>query len=170
MNPRVKQALQALAIARSTEADEAVLVVYLRALDDLDATLISRACERLAKQPRLEYQAALPEVGLIRAEVAAIQREDRERDQQRRLAPHNRRDDDPSTWIFCRECQDSSYRQYRCDGWTGERGERDPHLRHQHCARRNNHTPHTYSERCPCYDTNPEIAKRFKRQEVTVGV
>lgn len=165
MNARVKTSLQALAIARSTEADEAVLVVYLRALDDLDATLISRACERLAKQPRLEYQAALPEVGLIREEVAKIQREDTARDHQRRLAPHTRREEDPSTWIFCRDCEDSSYRQFRCDGFTNDTGSRDEHLRMVRCARRQNHQPHTYAERCHCYDTNPVIAKRRQRRE-----
>ena len=62
----VKTALQALAIARSSEADEAVLAVYLHELADLDRGLVMLACERLAKLPRREYQAALPDVGTIR--------------------------------------------------------------------------------------------------------
>jgi hypothetical protein len=159
MNAQMKLALQALAIARSTEADEAVLVVYLDALADMDGRMVARACQRLAKQPRLEYQAALPEVGLIRAEVATIAREDREAEHRRSLAAHSRREDDPTTWIFCRDCHDTSYRWYRCDGGTSERGLRDSELRLMPCARRAGHFAHTYAERCQCYNTNPEIQK-----------
>lgn len=43
----IKTALIALAVARSSEADEAILAVYLRSLDDLDPTHVRRACERL---------------------------------------------------------------------------------------------------------------------------
>lgn len=163
MNAQTKLALQALAIARSTEADEAVLTVYLHTLRDLDASLVSRACERLAKQPRLEYQAALPEVGLIRAEVAKVQREDREAFQVRQLSPSRRDEDNPATWVHCRECSDTSYRTFRCDGHTGERGERDPLLQHLRCGSRHGHAAHTYCERCPCYETNPEIRKSWER-------
>lgn len=161
----IKTALQALAIARSTEADEAVLVVYLHALDDLDTELVSRACERLAKLPRLDYQAALPEVGLIRAEVAKVAREDREAERASQLAQHNPEASNPSTWVFCRDCEDTSYRQFRCDGLTEERGDRDNHLRHLRCARRAGHSPHTYSERCQCFAVNPVIAKRYQPRE-----
>jgi len=73
----LKTALQALAIARATEIDEAALAVYLHLLSDIDPSEISRACERLAKQPRRDYQAAMPEVGLIRAEAARVRHEDR---------------------------------------------------------------------------------------------
>lgn len=159
-------ALKALAIARSTEADEAVLAVYLHSLSDLDVELVTRACERLGKQPRLEYQAALPEVGLIRAEVAVIAREDREAARVRQLAPHTTTGDgDPRTWVYCTLCLDTSYRNFRCDGGSGECGDRDTALRIVRCARRHSHFPHSYSERCQCYDTNPVIARRRERQQ-----
>ncbi|MGA1354726.1 MAG: hypothetical protein ACO32I_08160 [Candidatus Limnocylindrus sp.] len=67
----VKTALQALAIARSSEADEAVLAVYLHELADLDRQLVMLACERLAKLPRREYQAALPWIVRIQAGVCS---------------------------------------------------------------------------------------------------
>lgn len=159
----MKRALQALAIARSTEATEAVLAVYLHLLRDLDAHHVSRACERLAMQPRLEYQAALPEAGLIRAEVANVAREDRQAARMGRIAQHSHRDDDPTTWVYCKECKDTSYRQFRCDGGTGETGDRDAELRRVPCARRRGHYPHTYAERCACYETNPVIEEAWYR-------
>lgn len=163
MSDRIRTSLQALAIARSTEADEAVLVVYLHTLDDLSPVLVSRACERMAKLPREAYQAALPEVGLIRAEVAKIVREDSEAEHQRRLAP-SPADADPRTWVFCPHCTDHGWRLFRCDGGTGDTGERDTELKRWHCGRRNGHFPHSYAERCGCVDTNPVIAKRNKRR------
>lgn len=163
MNALVKLALQALAIARSTEADEGVLVVYLHALSDLDEQIVSRACERLAKLPRLDYQAALPEVGLIRAEVAKVIREDSEAAHQRRLAP-SPADADPRTWVFCFDCTDHGWRLFRCDGGTGDTGDRDTELKRWHCGRRRGHSPHSYAERCGCVDTNPVIARRNQRR------
>lgn len=161
----VKTALEALAIARSSEADEGVLAVYLHSLEDLDFELVVEACERLGKLPRQAYQAALPEVGAIRAEVARLSREYREADFTAKLLPHTtRREDDPSTWVFCLDCKDSSYRQFRCDGLTGERGTRDEDLKLLRCARRMSHQAHTYAERCQCYSTNPVIAKRRERR------
>ena len=154
--------LQALAIARSSEADDGIIAVYLHALDDLDPHLVRRACERLSKQPRAAYQAALPEVGAIREAAATIAREDRDAEQHRRLAPHIRKDDDPSTWVYCPDCADTGYRHFRCAAGV-ERGDRDSHLKQSHCGRRTGHSAHSYAERCPCWETNPELQKAWDR-------
>lgn len=159
----MKRSLQALAIARSSEATEAVLVVYLHILRDLDAGVVSRACERLARLPRLEYQAALPEVGLIRAEAEMVEREERVAARMKQMSARVRREDDPTTWTFCRDCHDTGFRHYRCDGGTGDTGDRDSELRRVPCARRKGHAAHTYAERCPCYDTNPEMIEAWYR-------
>jgi len=158
----VKTALQALAIARSSEADEAVLAVYLHELADLDRGLVMLACERLAKLPRREYQAALPDVGTIREEVVRIGREKDREARMRRLAPVSP-GADFRTYVHCRECHDGGWQMARCTGGTGERGLRDPDLRLVPCGRRAAHTAHSYAERCPCVDINPVIARRRER-------
>ena len=158
----IKVALMALAVARSSEADEAILAVYLRSLDDMDPSHVRRACERLGREPRAEYQAALPDVGTVRATAAAIAREDRETEHRRMLAPLPS-DADPRTWVSCLDCLDTSWRSYRCDGGTGETGDRDSHLRRVYCGRRNWHYAHSYTVRCQCFDTNPVIARRRER-------
>jgi hypothetical protein len=153
----IRTALQALAIARSTEADDAVLAVYLHSLSDLNPAIVSAACERLAKEPRKDYQAALPEVGLIRAEASKVAREQRDIEGRKKLAPAPD-DADPRTWVHCTTCADSSWQSLRCHGGTKEHGDRDTHLPHFHCGRKNPHAPHTYVERCRCFETNPVIA------------
>jgi hypothetical protein len=157
----IQTSLQALAIARSSEADEAVLAVYLHSLADLDAGCVSRACERLSKRPRVAYEAALPDVGTIRAEAAKVAREDREAIERAKLLPGKPADDeDPRFWAFFRVCDDGGWRSFRCDGMTGDYGTRDPFLRKLRCGRQQLHYGHSYAERCPCIDTNPVIAKR----------
>lgn len=161
----LRTSLQALAIARSTEADDAVLAVYLHSLSDLDPALVCAACERLAREPRKDYQAALPEVGLIRAEASKLARELRESESQKRLAPPPD-DADPRTWVHCPTCADTSWQSLRCHGGSKSHGDRDAHLPRFHCGRRHPHRPHTYTERCGCFATNPVIASRRKTKEV----
>jgi len=155
----VKTALQALAIARSSEADEAVLAVYLHELADLDRGLVMLACERLAKLPRREYQAALPDVGTIRAEAMLVQVERDREAARRRLAPIPEQED-RRMYRHCLDCQDSGWRLFRCTGQTGDRGLRDPELTLLGCARRAQHQAHSYADRCQCIETNPMIARR----------
>lgn len=158
----VRIALQALAVARSSEADDHVLAVYLHNLEDLPEDTVCLACERLGKLPREPYQTALPEVGLIRAEAAKVAREWREVEATRKLAPAPQ-DADPRTWVHCTACSDSSWRHARCDGGTKVYGDRDDHLPRVHCGRRHSHAPHSYVERCVCVDTNPAIARRRQK-------
>ena len=61
--------------------------------------------------------------------------------------------------FHCGNCLDTSWHAFRCDGGTGDTGDRDSHLKRYHCGRRNQHAFHTYVERCACYATNP----KFKR-------
>lgn len=155
----VKIALQALAIARSSEADEAVLAVYLHELADLDRGLVMLACERLAKLPRKEYQAALPDVGTIRAEATLVQVERHREAARRRLAPIPE-EEDQRRYLHCHDCSDSGWRLFRCTGRTADRGQHDQDLTMIPCSRRQVHVPHTYAERCQCYDVNPMIFGR----------
>lgn len=155
----LRTSLQALAIARSTEVDDAVLAVYLHSLADLDVAIVSAACERLAKEPRKDYQAALPEVGLIRLEAAKVAREVSHTERIKRLAPAPN-DADPRTWVYCLTCEDTSWAPFRCHGGTKEYGARDAHLPRYQCGNLNQHSAHTYVERCKCYDTNPVFEKR----------
>lgn len=160
---RVQLAIKALAVARAAEIDENTQVVYLDLLSDLPAETVARACHHLSRQPREAYQSAMPEVGLIRSEVARIIREDKEAERKRRILPAPS-DNDPRTWVHCATCSDGGWALFRCDGGTGETGDRDTGLRRYRCARKPEHAAHSYAERCACYDTNPEIEKRRHRQ------
>jgi hypothetical protein len=165
----MRTSLQALAIARSTEADDAVLAVYLHSLSDLDVAIVSTACERLAREPRKDYQAALPEVGLIRAEASKVAREIRQREELKRLAPAPD-DADPRTWVHCTTCADTSWSHFRCHGGSGDYGIRDGYVQRFNCGRRTLHAAHTYVERCGCYDTNPRIAAQRRPRVTRDGV
>jgi hypothetical protein len=160
----VRASLQALAVARSSEADDAILAVYLHGLSDLETAHVQLACERLSRKPREAYQSALPDVGTIRAEAALVAREQREHAERRMLAP-TPHDADPRSWVYCVNCLDTSWHSFRCDGGTGDTGDRDSHLKRVHCGRRNGHSMHTYAERCACYSTNPVIARRRERRQ-----
>lgn len=161
----VRRALEALAVARSSEADESTLAVYLHALLDLDEELVVSACERLSLLPRREFQTALPDVGTIRTEAARIQLQREDAAARRRLTPGPSADDDPRTWVSCAQCEDGGYQHFRCTGGSGHRGLRDAHLPLVTCGRRRPHLPHTYSELCRCVDTNPVIAHRRDRRQ-----
>lgn len=67
-------------------------------------------------------------------------------------------DNDPRTWVACRDCKGTTWVLYRC-----ERGEhlssRDATLPRRVCDRTRGHAPHTYADRCLCATKRPmEVA------------
>ncbi|MCR4375632.1 MAG: hypothetical protein NUW22_12365 [Acidobacteria bacterium] len=168
---RRREALKYLAVARQAEVDPAVGVVYQRGLEDIDAGLVERACEAFGKEPRADYKSALPELGALRARCEGLAREDAERAAATKLLPMPASEDDPRTWYFCQDCHDESsgWREYFC---AGSGALKDPARRPYAltvpvypCARKQGHAPHAYVEKCPCYATNPVIAKRREAQQ-----
>lgn len=64
---RVEAALIYLSAARQAQMDETTCGVYMLALNDLEPSLIERACYTLAKAERAPYEPPMPSVGTIRA-------------------------------------------------------------------------------------------------------
>ncbi len=167
---RTGNALANLAIARGGLLDDAITPVYLRQLEDLDPLLITRACVQLANQPRADYETTLPSVGTIRALVETLAREDQAKEAAKHLLPLPDPDSDQPTF-FCLDCHDesSAWREMFCTGAsTGKQLDARP-LNFKtpvyYCGRKFAHGPHGYVERCPCYETNPVIARRREQSQ-----
>lgn len=164
---RIGVAVTSLAIARGTALDDAQSEVYLRELADVDPAQIERACSALAKEPRREYAPALPAVGDIREKCREFQRADADLERARvSLLPAPKADEDGPRF-YCQECLDESsgFRIFACGGAkvrvVDERtARRLAELPSRHCGRLNEHAPHSFAERCHCWQHNPVVARR----------
>jgi hypothetical protein len=156
----INRSLQALAIARASEADESILVVYTHSLADLPTALVRRACERLALRPKREFETALPDVGAIRETVLELQREDIAADRNAKLlaAPA---DADPRTWRYCAEqptCDDSGHVLFVCPGVNSPtRYGGAPWAGIASCGRAKPHASHPFTVPCACKPYNPKL-------------
>lgn len=156
----IGEALARLAIGRGGVVDERQGEVYLEDLADLSPTIVSRACERLRREPRQQYETALPDVGRIREVCKDIGREDAAEAVRQRLLPAPS-DDDPRTWRHCRVCDDSGWEEFWCVGDSSiPQPDYRLHLTARDCGRPREHTSHTYVQRCDCINRNPVIARR----------
>ncbi len=172
---RRREALKFLALARQADPDVATASAYLVALRDLDPGLLEEACYQLANEPRPDYGSALPDVGTIRARASRVARERREAERRAKVVlalPTRSGPDEPT--FFCTRCFDepSGWQIVWCPG-TGDARQVEPpkralETRIAPCGRRPNpgldHLPHTYAERCGCYETNPVIARHRERE------
>jgi hypothetical protein len=114
---QVGNALVNLAIARATRLEDETAIVYARQLEDLDASLVERACVHLANQPREAFGTPLPSVGDIRAKVRDLAREDAttQRARYEALLPAPN-DENPATWVECPNCLDAGWVIHHCTG------------------------------------------------------
>lgn len=66
---------------------------------------------------------------------------------------------------YCDDCNDQGWRSL----WCGAHGEtpRFPWLDVRHCGRHQEHGPHEWTEKCPCFDQNPDVQRRLERQRQT---
>lgn len=158
MNPRdaavVAEALSRLSIARGGSPDARVGEVYLDALDDLDADLVRRACDALARQPRAEFESALPSVGAIRVVAAKLIAQDADAQALSMLLPAPK-DEANGPRYFCLDCRDepSGWRIFDCRG-IGEFASIETRT-WTPCGRTKEHRPHSFAERCHCAPYNP---------------
>lgn len=154
------ESLSRLAIARTAELDDVTLTVYLDALEDIDPPMLRRACLDLAKQPRKDFEAALPSVGMIRERCSELVRLDQVADAATRLLPMPQSDETGPRYA-CLDCHDTSWRMFGCSGSGPVRGipPNAPDISAYPCGRIKAHSPHTYAERCACWETNPVIAR-----------
>jgi hypothetical protein len=165
-DPRILRALVGMAIAKRAELDDLTQQVYVAGLEDMAPEWVIRACERLGRQPRAPFEPALPTLGTLRQVAAEIGREDRAAADKAKLLPSPAgADDDPRSWVCCRDCEDTGWRSFRCHGdhapaVTGE--PRDPHLESRFCGRARQHARHGWADRCACIATNPVIARRHE--------
>lgn len=167
---RMLQALGELAIARGAALDELNTPVYSKALLDVEPGLLERACFALGREPRRDYEPALPTVGDILERVREIGRADAEVARAANLLPAPKSDEDGPR-VFCVDCQDESsgWRTLRCGGVGRherrvEASGRDVHLPMESCGRRQEHAAHTFTVRCHCWQRNPEVDRRKQRQ------
>ena len=155
----IGEALARLAIGRGGVVDERQTDVYLEDLADLSPDVISRACDRLRREPRETFETALPDVGTIRSMCQTVAREDQAEAVRQRLLPPPS-DEDPRTWVHCRVCQDCGWEEFWCAGEGPLRMAHLAHLTARDCQRHKAHPSHTYVRRCDCIDRNPVIARR----------
>jgi len=157
----IGNALGVLALARGSRVDDDRQThVYVDALIDLDPWVVDRACRQMALTPREAYEPVLPSVGAIRAVATALVRQDAETERVRAIAPiPSDADNDPRSWVFCKNCQDGGWRLYWCPGRAFESTR---HARHDGCetstcTRQCPHGAHSYADRCGCRFTNPRL-------------
>ena len=165
----VAEWLTKLAIARSTEVDEAAVVVYVDALRDVDPELVVRACLSLSLEPRELYETALPSVATIRARCRDIRAEDAQQERQKRLAPPPAAGSEEPTY-FCLLCHDDPYnwRPFWCPGTGRERVSVEARPERsvgaiETCTRLKAHGPHDFVDKCTCRDVNPVSADSRRR-------
>lgn len=172
--PSAGAALARLAIARGSVPDEATAVIYLDLLQDVDAACLAEACDELAREPRREFESALPDVGTIRARAEDVGRRWRAEAAHAKLlpAPHKSHDREPT--FFCLDCLDepNALRIFWCYGVGSQRVGIDAKPDRAHgaihpCGRLQEHGPHTYAERCQCSETNPVIARARERERAS---
>lgn len=147
-----------LSIARGGGVlDDITSDVYVRGLLECDAELVQRACDALSREPREDYQQAMPPLPTILERVRAIHRADieaRARAKALPPAPNERTfacykcEDDPAGWMVIMRCPDVD---------CGE-----PHYKQ---GERVEHTPHTFTVRCPCWLEKNREALLFAKQE-----
>jgi len=161
---RTLKALVNLSLARQAEFGPATQRVYEHILRETSPELVSRACERLAAEPREDYKSPMPEAGAIKALAEEIARDDRIEAQRQRILPAPS-DDDPRTWRYCNACDDSGWEEMWCvgDGLIAQ-PEYRLHLTARDCGRVRSHASHTYVRRCECLNRNPVIAHRREHE------
>ena len=163
------EALTRLAIARGATLDELTLDVYATSLEDLPAETVRRACLDLGRQPRKDFESALPSVGTIRERSAELVRLDQVALEASRLLPMPQTDEDGPRYA-CLECRDTAWREFACAGRGQSKGiaPSSATVSAYPCARLKAHGPHTFAERCQCVDTNPVIARQreFMRERM----
>lgn len=161
----IGDALVRLAAARGGLLDDVTSEVYLERLSRLDALLVKRACEHWSDIPREDFQPVLPPVGLLIETAERFARDDQAQIAAAKLLPAPVREDDEKPY-FCLECRDEPYgwRAYWCRG-KGKSAVIDQPDRSGvlPCARRDSHSPHSYVERCSCFDVNPNSAAHRRR-------
>jgi len=162
---RIVSALSALAMARGGTLDEAQGLVYARLLQESDPGLVERACMALAKEPREEFETLLPSVGAILTRAGVIRTSDTKALAASKLLPLPKVENDEPRY-FCADCLDepSGWRIHQCAGWhaliVDERTtKRLEGLDGRHCGKRTQHGPHSFAEKCHCYQHNPVVAQ-----------
>jgi|SRR5215831_12049974 len=159
----IGNALAHLAIARGSLIDDALQSrVYLEGLIDLDPHLVERACRALGLIKREPYEPVLPSVGTIRERVEIIAKEYAEQDRRALVAPMpDDADNDPRSWIYCRDCEDNGWQTLWCPGTHAETraksSDRNSTLKTRACDRPNAHPAHSYARRCDCRQRNPKL-------------
>jgi len=164
---QIASALADMAIARGGTFDDYQTPIYLRALVDLDAGLVARACEAFGLEPREAYAPVVPAVGAIRQRVAQLAREDTARAAGAKLLPMPARENPDEPTFFCRDCWDEPFgwRPLRCRGVGPASGELKSSEPIRPCGRMKAHGAHTYVEQCACYGVNPVSAAHRRRMD-----
>lgn len=154
----VRRSLAALAIARQADIDEPTLRLYAQMLAGCDEQDVATACGVVARQPRREYETALPAVGDLLVSVEQVKAERLEQAQRAKLLPKPAAKDDEPTY-FCVDCYDepSGWRSWRCGGPSAYG------LLSRSCGRTKAHGPHDWVSRCACVERNPVIAEHRSR-------
>lgn len=163
----IGDALVRLSAARGGLLDDVTSEVYLERLSRFDPLLVKRACEHWSDVPRQEFQPVLPPVGSLIDTVERFARDDAAKDAAAKLLPAPVAEPDEKPY-FCLECHDEPYgwRSLWCRGvglQASTGNPKDHTLSIRPCARRNSHYPHTYVERCACFDVNPNSAEHRRR-------
>lgn len=164
----VLRSLVNLAIARQAEFEDGAQRVYVHLLSDLNPAVVERACHALALRPRADYTTAMPSAADVRLAVQEVLQQDA-LDREFALRAPMPVDDEDGPRFFCLNCRDesSAWRPFWCPGTGKARTfNRPAHAEGSmvECGKRTDHAGHRYVARCECYETNPVIAERRKRE------
>ena len=140
----IDEALVRLAAARGAILDEVSHDVYIKGLSEIDHEIVARACDALGKEPRAEYEPAMPPLPTILWRCRAVQQRDAA--PQICLPPAA---DEPT--YRCPTCRDIGWRAYDC-----------PAVK---CERTKEHGPHSFVAFCPCRLRANAAAIRLAGQE-----
>lgn len=173
MDATLKRALAGpvgrLALAKNIRLEDGALDVYVELLADVPPRLVSEACRQLATSETF----GMPTVGAIRIAVDECQRVQVE--QVKATALLRAAEEDRSTWVHCRVCNDDPGAWIPC--FCVGRGIEETNPERlagrvrlgetiEKCDRMQPHGSHTYVRRCQCHmsDWREEARARLKTQ------
>lgn len=157
----VRRALSALALAVNHGLEDEQLKVTAYALREVPASLVRRACLRLAETSKF-----WPRPVELRECADEIARDDAQQAAAAKLLPLPASEDNEPRF-FCLDCRDEPFgwRVFKCGGKGKAAGIARGDGTVYACSRRKDHAAHSYVETCACAQTNPVSAAHRRRMD-----
>ena len=162
ISPEIRRALTGLALALNHGLEEEQLLAIAFALKDVDQQYLRLACVELAGRSKF-----WPKPLELRTTAERLRRTAEEHAAANRVQPLP----DKTSRFFCTECEDepSGLRQLWCHGVGDAKDTSSQPISAANqpvypCSRKSPHPPHSYVERCRCWQTNPIVQQKKARK------